>query len=42
MNLTVLLLPLERLGLVVSWRISYDQNGILGGIITVAPEDNNR
>jgi hypothetical protein len=42
MNWTVLLLSLERLGLVDSWHISYDQKGTLEGLITGAPEDNNR
>jgi hypothetical protein len=41
MKLTVLLLPLERLGLVDSWRISYDKKSTLEGVITRAPEDNN-
>jgi hypothetical protein len=42
MNLTVLVLPLDRLGLVGSWRISYDQKGTPEGLITMAPEDSNR
>jgi hypothetical protein len=42
MNLTVLLVPLERLGLVDSWRISYGRKGTLEGMIIGAPEDNNR
>jgi hypothetical protein len=42
MNLTVLLLPLERLGLVYSWRVSYDQKGTLEGPITGASEESSR
>jgi hypothetical protein len=42
MNLTVLVLPLERLGLVFSWRISYDQTCSTKGMITRAPEDKIR
>jgi hypothetical protein len=38
MNLTILLLPLEKLGLVDSWRISYDQKGTLEGMIVGCPE----
>jgi hypothetical protein len=37
MNLTVLLLPFERLGLVDSWRMNYDQKSNLEGLITLAP-----
>jgi hypothetical protein len=40
MNLTVLLLPLDMLGLVDSWRVYYDQKGTLEGMITRVPEDN--
>jgi hypothetical protein len=42
MNLVVLLLPLERLGLVVLWCLSYDRNGTLEGMITRTPEDKSR
>jgi hypothetical protein len=42
MNLTVLLLPLERLGLVDSWRKSYDQKDHVEGMIIGAPEGNYR
>jgi hypothetical protein len=42
MNLIVSLLPLGREGLVILWRMSYDQNGTLGGMITGAPEDSSR
>jgi hypothetical protein len=42
MNVTVLLLPLERLGLVDSWRLSYDKKGTLEGPVTYAPEDSIR
>jgi hypothetical protein len=42
MNLTALLLPLERLGSVDSWRISYDEKGTQEGLITGAPEDSSR
>jgi hypothetical protein len=38
MNSNVLLLPLERLGLVVSWHSSYDKNGALGSLITWGPK----
>jgi hypothetical protein len=42
MNLIVLLLQFERQGLVVSWRVSYDQNATLVGMITRVREDSNR
>jgi hypothetical protein len=42
MNLMVLLVPLERLGVMNSWRISYDKIGTLEGVITWAPEDKSR
>jgi hypothetical protein len=41
-NSTILLLPSERLGLVDSCRISYDQKGTLEGLITWTPEDISR
>jgi hypothetical protein len=42
MNLIVLLLPLARLGLVNSLRISYDRKSTLEGMLIGAPEDNSR